>query len=342
MENETKELAVQESKSVLISKAEEQMEIAKRIIVNGKKLENDEIRALAVYMATTGLNVTNNECYYMPGVGPVPGIVGIRRKAKEAAIEEAKEARYRLVGKGYRLDFVSGEDGKLDGSYDPSKGDIAYECVLTSDMDEAFWLDKLFPVIQRLKDLGLDFDEAHKRAIELVGDCPRFRYVGVVFGSESFSFNGKPEKMDRHERAKKRAEKGALKKRFSLLLNTDIEYPDEYVDMRIIDDVAELPKQFENKTQDELIESLGFEPDRTKQPTTKEIQQMKDIDGAMKFNSVTMKKSYGDLTLEELRAELLALTSYKPKNDEESMQINDKVQACKILINHLESLTMEK
>jgi len=259
---EKSELAVSEQKSSLIMRAQEQMEIAKRLIVNGKKLQDDEVRALAVYTAQTGLNISMNECYYMPGTGPIPGIAGIRRLAKEAAMAEANDAKYRLVGKGYRLEFVSGENNKLEAVYDTKKNDIAYECILTSDMDEAFWLNKLFSVMDKFSAYKLDFSDAKQKAIELIGDCPKISYVGVVYGSEVFSYNGKPEKMDRHERAKKRAEKGALKKRFALQINVEFEEPEEFIEMEILNGNGNTPLlDNSNKTTNELISELGFEVD---------------------------------------------------------------------------------
>ena len=353
MEVKSNELAVQGQgpKSLLISRAEEQMEIAKRIIVNGKKLADDEIRALAVYMAQTGLSVSDNECYYMPGTGPVIGIAGVRRKAREAAMEEARAAKYRLVGKGYRLEFISGEDAKLPGIYDISQGDIAYECILTSDMDEAFWLQKLMPIITQLKSMGLSYEDARNEAIRFIGDCPRTRYVGVVFGKESFSFGDKPEKMDRHERAKKRAEKGALKRRFSIPLDTDIEFAEDAIDMRIIDPGPQPDNKFLNgKTNDELISSLGFEdePDTSKAavkhsaPKKKEPEvklpkaNSKNYEIAASFKSKFVNKLYGDMNVSELQAEIMTLTQTEPKDREDGVQINDRIQAAKELIKYLD------
>lgn len=289
----TNELAVNENESMFIIKAREQMEIAKRIIVNGKKLSDDEVRALAVYTVQTGLNISLNECYYMPGTGPIPGIAGIRRLAKESAIQEANSAKYRLVGKGYRLDFVLLKEETNEANFNVKDGDIAYKCILTSDMDEAFWLNKLFPVIEKFLSYGLDYKSAKQQAIELIGDCPRTEYVAVVYGSESFSYNGKPEKMDRHERAKKRAEKGALKKRFALKINTDFEEPEEFVQMDIInnnqlllEDKQEYENNLKDKTINELTSMLGFdeEPNTSnpEKPDISLVEAAQELGGVVK------------------------------------------------------------
>ena len=350
MEND-KELAVRENESTFVVKAREQMEIAKRIIVNGKKLSDDEVRALAVYTVQTGLNISLNECYYMPGTGPIPGIAGIRRLAKESAIQEANSAKYRLVGKGYRLDFVLLEEKTNEANFNIKDGDIAYKCILISDMDEAFWLNKLFPVIEKFLSYGLDYNNAKIQAIDLIGGCPKTEYVGVVYGSESFSYNGKPEKMDRHERAKKRAEKGALKKRFALKINTDYEEPEEFVQIDIVNDnqllldnKEEYEDNLKDKTTDELISMLGFEEEPAKQPNHPEIPDSSLVEAAQELGGVVkttmsletaenMKdskgKRYGDMTNDDLSGysigigKLLAKNGLTPeKHDEYQMKLD--------------------
>jgi len=350
---ESNQLAVSEQKSSLIMRAQEQMEIAKRLIVNGKKLQDDEVRALAVYTAQTGLNISMNECYYMPGTGPIPGIAGIRRLAKEAAMTEANDAKYRLVGKGYRLEFVSGESKKLDAVYDTKKGDIAYECILTSDMDEAFWLNKLFSVMDKFSAYKLDFSDAKQKAIELIGNCPKISYVGVVYGSEVFSYNGKPEKMDRHERAKKRAEKGALKKRFALQINVEFEEPEEFIEMEILNGNSNAPLlDNSNKTTNELISELGFEVDPEIQtPPPLEwfdepesmVETAVELGGIVK-NSMTLEMAisevnsdgvkYGDLPTDKLQvmANALAKKLKSPMGDIEREDRERKLDACRVIL----------
>ena len=350
---ENNQLAVRENESMFVIKAREQMEIAKRIIVNGKKLSDDEVRALAVYTVQTGLNISLNECYYMPGTGPIPGIAGIRRLAKESAIQEANSAKYRLVGKGYRLDFVLLEEKTNEANFNIKDGDIAYKCILTSDMDEAFWLNKLFPVIEKFLSYGIDYSNAKIQAIELIGNCPRTEYVAVVYGSESFSYNGKPEKMDRHERAKKRAEKGALKKRFALKINTDYEEPEEFLQIDIVnnnqlllDNKEGYDDGLKDKTTDELISSLGFddEPNHPAIPDSSLVDQVVELGGKIKSsmsletaeNMVDSKgKRYGDMTNNDLSGysigigKLLAKNGLTPeKHDEYQM----KLDAIKVIL----------
>jgi hypothetical protein len=65
------------------SKYEFMLHEVKLMVVNGKKLSNDEAQALAVYSIQENLDPLAQECWYIPGVGPTPGIRGLRRKAQE-------------------------------------------------------------------------------------------------------------------------------------------------------------------------------------------------------------------------------------------------------------------
>jgi hypothetical protein len=239
------------------------VQLYKAMIVNGKKLSDDEARALAVFSNQTGLDVFSQECYYLPGTGPIPGIQGFRRKAREAAERQAKFANYRMVGKGYQIKFVSGSDVKLEADYDPARGDIAYEAVLVSDMDRAAWIDRLMPIIRQMQEsFSMDYPEAHNQAVLLVGPCPETRYVGVVFAGEKFTYdNTKPEKMDRHERAKKRAEKGALKKHFEL--NMPMMDDPETATLSISE--PEPVRERLNMSTNQALSELGFDTPKSKE-----------------------------------------------------------------------------
>src|SRR5512137_1884010 len=64
----------------------------KLLIVNGKNLQGNEALALAQYSQMTDLNPFAGECYYLPGIGPGPGIAGWRKKADEQLEWEARKA----------------------------------------------------------------------------------------------------------------------------------------------------------------------------------------------------------------------------------------------------------
>lgn len=101
------------------------------------------------------------------------------------------------------------------------------------------------------------------------------------------------------------------------------------------------------KTTDELNAMLGFEdePDTSKKPAPakKKVevsipkQSVKDYEIAAGFKSKQAGKIYGDMSIEELQAEIMTLTQYEPKNQEEKVQANDRIQAAKQLIKYIEA-----
>lgn len=101
------------------------------------------------------------------------------------------------------------------------------------------------------------------------------------------------------------------------------------------------------KSTDELNAMLGFEdePDTSKKPAPakKKVevsipkQSMKDYEIPASFKSKQAGKIYGDMSIEELQAEIMTLTQYEPKNQEEKVQANDRIQAAKQLIKYIEA-----
>lgn len=216
----------------------------KLMVVNGKQLQNNEALALAQYAISTGLNPFLNECYYIPGVGPGPGIAGWRRKASEQLDYEAKRADLPIAQV-----WASARPAEAsEASFDPSKGDIAYVVTLHDSISRTLWEKRILSHYIDLLKNGLK-DDAWEIARELAGPEPEWVGVGVVFGSEKFSYDNKPEKFDRHERAKKRGEKLAIRKRFNLNLPAPVvweEYDVIDADVSYVDkDEAQqdLPKQ---------------------------------------------------------------------------------------------------
>ena len=189
------------------------------MIQNGKKLTLDELHALAQFSTINDLNPFANESYYLPGTGPVAGIVGYRKRAKRECENDAIKAGY---GWGdYTLDFyIVTED---EAYFNPENGDIAIKAVLHDSVADKRWRTELFIAMDELKKYGVA--DNYKEALNLVGPKPSWVGYGVVFGSEHFSGHvwrdgkevpdeWKPEMYDRHERCRKRAEKQAIKKRF--------------------------------------------------------------------------------------------------------------------------------
>lgn len=61
----------------------EMMYRVKQCIPGGKRLQDDEVRSLAQVSLATGLDPFTGEIWYIPGKGPMAGIKGLRRRARE-------------------------------------------------------------------------------------------------------------------------------------------------------------------------------------------------------------------------------------------------------------------
>lgn len=211
----------------------------KLMIVNGKKLNDDEAWALAQYSVATGLNPFVGECYNIPGVGPGPGVAGWRVKAHEQLEYEAQLTRTPLAR--FWIEPPGGETPSHEEAvFDTEKGDIAVKVTLHDSITKTAWeQDVLGATIRLMTEAKLPFEQAMAAAKELVGPEPTWFAVGVVKASENFG----PDKWDRHERALKRAEKGAIRKRFPRI---HLPEPAGFDESEVIDvEIREAPDQQE-------------------------------------------------------------------------------------------------
>lgn len=184
------------------------------MIVNGNKLQDPEIKALAQYAEATQLNPFAGECYYIPGKGPCPGIAGWRKKAQEQMQYEAsllKQPAYANFWVEFR------EATPADCKFDLARGDVAIVAILHDRITQKAWREDLYGLADHIfeKAAGqIKYIDAVAMARSDVKQEPVVEGAGVVFGGENFGSN---DKFDRIERAKKRAEKLALRKRFPRL-----------------------------------------------------------------------------------------------------------------------------
>jgi hypothetical protein len=180
----------------------------KLMVSGGNKLSDNEAMALAQYSRGNGLNPFIGEAYYMPGVGPVAGIAGYRKKADEQLDLERKNARSPFSRWNITYSEPEGKEAESFGEIKP--GDIVVKAAITDTLSSTNWEQrKLGAMVQFIK-AGLQAKDASEAADALVGECPKWTAVGIVRASENFG----GDKMSRYERACKRAEKQALKKRF--------------------------------------------------------------------------------------------------------------------------------
>jgi len=239
-------------------------EIASRLkymISNGNKLTDQEVYALAHYSAANGLNPFAGECYYIPGTGPCPGVAGWRTKAQEQMEYEAKLANQN--GGNFWCEYFHADP--TDCNFDPQK-DIAYMVILHDSVSRKRWTDSVKEIAMDFVKIGVPFFDAFDKARELIGAEPITISYGVVFSTESFAKDGKPEKFDRHERAKKRGEKLCLRKRFPRIHLPEPEGLEDFVESdnyRIIsDDQEHQPMTKERREEDAKIFHFGEEAEQ--------------------------------------------------------------------------------
>lgn len=231
------------------------------MIVNGKKLNDNEVYALTSFSLANDLNPFNGEAFFIPGSGPVPGIQGFRKKSKMALRIEAKEAQVRAPFFTEEYELIT--DPKEAG-HDPEKGDIAYRCYISDNVSQQGHADIFTDAMAKLIKAGLDVNQAYHAAEKIAGSKPVWTGIGIVYGDEKF---GGREMFARHERAMKRAAKLAIKKRWPSLDLPSSSDDFDYVEPEIIVSEPE-PQQLEEPKQKrsaaEILDDLGFTPNPEK------------------------------------------------------------------------------
>lgn len=265
-------------------------ELANRLMKfppSNKALNQREAAQLAVFSIMIDANPYAGEVYPTE-VGPVIGIPLYRRKAKEwnRAMAPSGEEW------DYKVNFRPAEDHEAD--FDPTKGDVAWICELTDTKAEKEWqaaYAKFFNLLREGDDPA-PWQFADERALMMAGPRPVWSGTGVVGGNERFSKGeverwekkngknipvlkkdeqGKPiykqEMYDRNERAQKRAEKVALKKRYPDLIIPEFgEVQDSNMTVLIENAEGEMVKaeeyraeKMKNFDEKQALRDLGFE-----------------------------------------------------------------------------------
>jgi hypothetical protein len=212
-----KTLAMSNTRTLLAMDNEQEVKNTVRKLMKltpgGQRLTIEQATDLAVYALLNGLNPFNSEAYYLPKVGPIAGVAGYRRKANEYLL-----ARYGNAAR-FWCEFEPADPGEAD--FDSNRGDIAYKCTLHDSETKRLWEGQMIHNITALKKAGMDSKEAVELAREIAGPEPVWTAVGKVDYREQFEGEpnqyrpkGTPDKWDRHERAKKRAEKWAIRKAY--------------------------------------------------------------------------------------------------------------------------------
>lgn len=236
------------------------MEYAKTLIrtcPGGKKLTESEATYLAVFSVVNDLNPFEGEAYYMPNAGPIAGVPAYRRKANEYLIRRYGTGPLSTFKTDFRLAATS------EAQYDPDKNDIAWVCMLYDLHQDQLWQQQVISNMAGLRAAGMEGKELREYAEHLAGPRPITEAVGVVKASENFG----PDKWDRNERAKKRAEKAAIRKAYPVGVNIvgDAE-TGEIIDGVARDLVMDVSSQLaagepkSDHTETQLMTDLGFGP----------------------------------------------------------------------------------
>jgi hypothetical protein len=238
------DLALRTNSSIALVDAEKLTARLKLMIFNGKKLSDDETKALATYAAINDLNPFVGECYFLPGVGPTPGIAGWRKKADEQLEYEARRAA--CPSARFWCDYLEADPRETGALL---AGDIAVKAVLHDTITKTQWEQGILKnMIELLKN---HIENAATMARDIAGPEPTWTAIGIVKASENFG----PDKMPRYERACKRAEKAAIRKRFPRVYLPEPAGFDDVVDGSFVEQPTPAPR-----SQEQNLRELGCDP----------------------------------------------------------------------------------
>jgi len=243
-----------------------------KLTPGGRNLNADQAVELAVYCYMTDLNPFNGEAYYMPNVGVIPGVSGIRRKANEyLALTSSPDDRF-------FIEFRDANPG--EGDFDTSKGDIAQIATLKVRSVSERWQQMLMGNFQQLIAAKMPTEKAWERAEKMAGNEPEWTACGVVDHREIFGRKagtkgkddkGTPDKWDRMERCKKRAEKWAIRKAFPTVILPDRELGEgDMIDAQFVGEIVnEIETEPKRKPRPEkvILNELGYETEDDAEPT---------------------------------------------------------------------------
>lgn len=226
-----------ESSALLQSEAEAAItQMGRKLLklqVGGRQLTAQEAASLAVLSYMLDANPFNNEIYWTR-IGPMIGITLYRRKALEWMQYETGKSGNTLR-KEVRVALTS------ECEFRPENGDIAYHVTVYDSVSLGKWQSEVIDLMAKLKvaDPEMTGEKLYEIALGMAGPKPCETGVGIVFAKETFTkSDGDPEMFSRHERAQKRAEKVAIRKRFPSILIPDrevMETTDDIIDANVRD-----------------------------------------------------------------------------------------------------------
>jgi hypothetical protein len=186
----------EQTQALAIYGDDKQIEEVKRRLISmyfpgGKKLQEAEARALAQISLTYGLNPMNGELWLLP-TGPMVGIKGLRRKAREQ-LNHGHDGNF-------WTNFVA-LDPKDYSRLKIPDGSLAFECRLFDTETITTYVS----TIKQLKEAGMPWEAIS----QIVGAQPYTSGYG-------YHKPGEATKMTPVQVAMKRAEADAIKRRFDI------------------------------------------------------------------------------------------------------------------------------
>lgn len=172
----------------------------KTMLPGGAKLQINERYALAQIAVAHGLDPFNGEVWYIPGRGPMIGIKGLRKKAREQ------------VQGNFWIDFREIVDADERKRYSIESGALAFEARLFDTENIMTYCS----MVERMTKAGIPWEAVKS----MLGDKPYTSGIGVLRPADQT-------KMERVQCAMKRAEADALKRRFDVPFGLNVEAENE-------------------------------------------------------------------------------------------------------------------
>ena len=172
----------------------------KVMLPGGAKLSNEERFALAQIAVAHGLDPFNGEVWYIPSRGPMIGVKGLRKKAREQ------------VQGNFWIDFREIMDADERKRYGIEAGALAFEARLFDSENVRNYCD----MVSQMTKSSIPWSDVK----QIIGDKPYTSGIGVLRPNEQT-------KMERVQCARKRAEADALKRRFDIPFGLNVEADSE-------------------------------------------------------------------------------------------------------------------
>lgn len=296
--------------AVLENRKAQNIALLRELVVNGKKLTDDQIMGRAAFAAIEDLDAISEVQTLVDRDGKtmchMMGMTGYRRKCQEQA------------GNGTRIDLEF-EELKPEYIKRFPNAVIGFECRLRVGSDYVAWQKSLVEVGRAFKEAGVTVTFAE--IMQVVGPAPVHTGIGIVYSSELNEY--KDRNFSPVERAKKRAEKNARSKRFPTHApvydgnsNGDPVVSDEVIDTTF----TESPSTPANVgySREQALSDLGYAPE-PEQPsilnTAAELGGVAVEQPTAKMSleaaeSVTTKDgtTYGEIDSDELNEMLAKMT----------------------------------